>query len=191
MTTSVTRAALAASLALAFVLLPGCGTVSIPLVGGGAPNYAELPEQELHGLAATIEGEVRAGNREPAIENTAGLVVDTPEVVQAIHTRAARAALVDQLLSTGFAAEQPNGTITLLRSGEYKKATSARERDKNALVVMSENQNRWTIYEGIIKASNLRAKSLPAVQDAFYKARVELLQAGQKYEDPSGAVVEK
>ena len=106
-------------------------------------------------------------------------------------TRAARAALVDQLLSTGFAAEQPNGTITLLRSGEYKKATSARERDKNALVVMSENQNRWTIYEGIVKASNLRAKSLPAVQDAFYKARVELLQAGQKYEDPSGAVVEK
>ena len=96
-----------------------------------------------------------------------------------------------KLLSSGFALEQKDGLIAILRSRDYKKATTSDDRDRNALVVMSENANRWSIYEGIVKFSNLSPKSLSAVQDAFFRARVELMESGQKYQDDEGKTVVK
>ncbi len=189
MTISTKHAALFCA-ALACLACAGCASVSgtffTPRV-----DYGDLPQEELARVAGVIEAGVRAGNRELALENTPGIVVDSPGVVQAIHTRAARAELVDRLLSTGHACEQRNGVITLLRTRDYKKSTTSQDRDRNALVVMSENANRWTIYEGIQKASNLKAKSLGAIQDSFYQARVALLAPGQKYEGPGGEMLVK
>lgn len=176
--------------ALVCLACAGCASVSgtffTPRV-----DYGDLPQEELARVAETIEAGVRAGDRELALENTPSIIVDTPEVVQATRTRAARAELVDRLLSSGHACEQRNGVIALLRTRDYKKSTTSQERDRNALVVMSENANRWAIYEGIQKASNLKAKSLGAIQDSFYQARVALLAPGQKYEGPDGQMLVK
>ncbi len=183
------RFSLVAVLLAAPVAVSGCSTVSSFV--HVAPDYSTLPADGVKAAAADIEKAVKSGNRELALANHDGLVLDAPGIGQAVRTRAARAELIAKLLSTGFAIEQKDGLISVMRSREYKKATTSDERDRNALLVMSENANRWTIYEGIVKGSNLAPGSLSAVQDAFYRARIELLTPGQKYQDDAGKTVVK
>ncbi len=174
----------------ATALLCGCASVS-SIFGHGSPDYANVPADTLKKTAQDIEKAVKDGNRELVLANQNGLTLDTPEIKQAVRTRAARAALLAKLLSTGFAIEQKDGLIAILRSRDYKKATTSEERDRNALLVMSENANRWSIYEGIVKLSNLPSKSLSTVQDAFFRARVDLMVSGQKYQDDDGKTAAK
>jgi hypothetical protein len=168
-----------------------CGCSTISSFTRVAPDYSSLPAEALKAAAVEIEKAVKEGNRELALANRDGLTLDSPEITQAVRTRAARAELIGKLLSSGFGLEQENGLISVLRSHEYKKATTSDERDRNALLVMSENANRWSMYEGIVKQSNLSPRALSAVQDAFYRARVELLDSGQKYVDDAGKTVAK
>lgn len=172
------------------LILAGCGATLNPFTRL-SPDYTTVPEAALQDLTREIERNVRDGNRQAVIENTGGLVLDTPEIRQAIRTRAARAELLDQFLSTGHACEEASGLVKVLRSKEYKRFGSSRDRDRYALLVMSENNDRWVIYEGIVKASKLSPRSLSAVQHAFYEARIELMPAGRKYEDGSGNIVVK
>jgi hypothetical protein len=155
------------------------------------PDYSQVPEAALRDAANAIEKAAMQGEREPVLADFPGVVLTTPEIVQAMRTRAARSALVSDLLASGHAYEQANGTIKIINSREYKKNTTPRERDQNALLVMSENQSRWDLYEGIIKASNWSSGALGAVQHSFYEARVALLAAGAKYEDVQGNIVVK
>jgi hypothetical protein len=181
--------AIAALLTLS-ALLCGCGTISSSF-GRMSPDYANVPADALKTAASNIEKAVKKGNRELVLTNLDGLALDSPEINQAVRTRAARAELIGKLLATGFAVEQKDGLISVMRSREYKKATTSDERDRNALLVMSENANRWSMYEGMVKLSNLAPRALSTVQDAFYRARVELLESGQKYQDDSGQTVVK
>ena len=130
-------------------------------------------------------------NARPPLENRERVVVDTPRIRQAVKTRATRNALTADLLATEHAYEQRTGLIAILRSRAYKDATTRQERDRNALVVMSENNDRWAIYEGLLEANDWPAKALPAVQAIFFEERVELLPAGTHYEGPGGDVVAK
>ena len=172
------------------VAFGGCSLIPRPLVSHRV-DYSGLQEGDLRGAAEAVEAAVKAGNREFVPENRGAIVLDTEEIAQAVRTRAARAELVAELLASGFAVEQRNGLISLVRGSAYKKATTSRERDKNALVVMSENANRWTIYEGVQNASNLKSKALGAIQDAFYQARIAQLSPGAKYEDAEGNQITK
>lgn len=176
--------------AAALVVLAGCASVGNPFARM-KPDYNALPAEAMRAVAKEIEAAVARGDREPKVADRGGVVVSTPEIQQAIRTRAARATLVGNFLDTGFAWERSNGLIAILRSREYKRAGASRDRDRNAVVVIGENQNRWTIYEGIIKASKLSPRALGAIQDIFHKARLEHLNAGQKYEDANGAVAVK
>ena len=64
-------------------------------------------------------------------------------------------------------------------------------RDLDALMVNSENRNRWTIYETLIDESGLPSSALSAVEDIFLEARLEVMKPGQKYEDENGDVAFK
>ncbi len=155
------------------------------------PDYADLPVDALREVAREIEQTVHEGNREAEIADRGGIVVSTDTIRQAIRTRAARARLVDAFLETGHAWELKSGLLEILRTREYKKFGTSRDRDRNALVVLGENTDRWAIYEGIINAGNFPAKSRGAVQRIFYEARLEFLPEGAKYEDESGNVAYK
>ena len=146
-----------------------------------APDYSELPVDELRVLATEIETVVSAGREEFTLENTGGLAMGDSAIQQAIRTRAIRHPLISELLDTGFAAEGRNGLIAIKRSSAYKKATSSRQRDRDAMLVMSENRNRWTIYEGLQEANGWSPGSLSAVQETFFRARVPLMKAGQQH----------
>lgn len=140
------------------------------------PDYADLPADELRVLAAKLEAIATAGEEDFTLESTGGIVVDLPDIRQALRTRAIRYPLLEEFLATGFAEEEANGLIAVKRSSAYKKATTSRERDRHALLVMSENENRWAIYEGLLKANQWPPRTLSAVQEIFYQARTASAQ---------------
>jgi hypothetical protein len=155
------------------------------------PDYTTLPEADLRAVAAEIEAAVQAGNRESSIPDRGGITLNTDAIKQAIRTRAARAQLLNDFLDTGHCWERQDGLIWVIRSSEYKKFGKSRDRDRNALLIDSENANRWAIYEGIIDASKLSPKALPAVRAIFAEARVANMKAGQKYESSTGEAATK
>jgi len=178
------------TIALALVLaLAGCNTAN-PFVRL-APDYSEVPKEALEEVALAVEEAVARGDREAVIEGRDGIVLDTPEIRQALRVRAARYEVVRDLLDTGHLYEGASGTIYIERTSAYKKAYSGSQRDRHAMVVQEENKSRWTLYEGIVRASNLSPRALSAVQETFFQARLSLMKPGQRYEDPSGAIVSK
>jgi len=175
------------ALAVALVLCccAGCKSVVNPF-GQMRPDYRELPVDAMRALALEIETAVQAGDRDAQIADREGLVLNET-VRAAIRTRAARSALVTVLLDSGYAFESGGGLVEIIRSKEYKQNTTGRDRDRNAILVMGENEDRWTIFEGIMDASSLPPRTRGAVQEIFHDARVQTMPAGQLYEDASGA----
>lgn len=161
--------------------LTGCSTTNSML--HLAPDYSALPVTELEHVAHSVESIVAAGDQEFALENTDSVTIDTVQMKQAIRNRVIRHELLSELLDTGFAVEKENGLIAIERTSAYKKARSSRQRDRDAMLVMSENNNRWTIYEGLVEVNEWAPRGLSAVQETFFKARVPLMAAGQRHDD--------
>ncbi|MCC6142736.1 MAG: hypothetical protein IT368_02905 [Candidatus Hydrogenedentes bacterium] len=175
------------SLVALLLVLAGCGTVGIPF-GNAAPDYAAVPEEDLRAVAREIELAVQAGEREPAIADRPGVVLNEM-VRQAIRTRAARSELVNTFRNAGAGWEMRSSLLKLETDKEYKQNTTRRQRDRDALLVMNENEDRWRLYEGIVKGSNYSSRSLDAIQAIFFEERVAILPIGQLYEGPDGAPV--
>lgn len=168
----------------------GCASISNPFVHM-KPDYTAVPAEALREAALEIEKAVQNGERQPEIANREGIVVNDATVMQAIRMRAARIGLVNELLEAGHAVEARNGTVSIIRNKDYKRATTRRQRDRNALVVMNENSDRWTLYEGLLKASRFPRRSLSAIQACFHGARVAVMAPGQAYEDAGGQIIVK
>lgn len=177
-------------LLMVLFVFSGCSTLSSPFVSL-APDFSALPEADMRALAANIERTVQAGNRDTIVENRGVLNVSSDEIRHAIRTRCARAELVKDMLDQGFVFEDSKGLITVIRNQDYKARTTSKERDRHAMIVMGENSNRWTIYEGVMKDSNLEPRSLSAIQAIFNQERVKLMSSGQLYEDAEGNRVAK
>ncbi len=170
------------------LVLGGCGSIlpSAPSLTRSGAGNSKVPVEALGEVAREIERQVAEGNREPVLQNREGVVVETPEIRQAVRTRAARAGLVSDFLDTGHGWERRNGRLWIIRTQAYKASGTSRTRDLDALMVNSENRNRWTIYEALIDESGLPSRSLSAVEDIFLEARLEFMKPGQKYEDVNG-----
>jgi hypothetical protein len=169
------------------LLLGGCISIASPF-GHSKPNFAKFPVEDMKSIALEIEQAVQKGERQPEIADRGGLKISTDAIRQAIRTRAARSELLNEFLSSGNATEDFDGLVALTPTKEYKKKASGKERDRDALLIMSENSSRWAIYEGIRDASDLPAKSLSAIQNIFHEARVQCLTQGQKYADENKEV---
>ncbi len=172
---------------VAMIVLTGCQTITSP-IGMRRPDYTALPEETMRDIAYEIEQIVAEGRRDFTIQDRESIVVNTEEVLHAIRTRAARSELIDEFRDTGHAWERRDGHLWIIRSREYRDAGTRRDRDRNALMISGESENRWTIYEGIRKASNLRPAALPAIQEIFFEVRLEFMSPGQKYETEAGEV---
>lgn len=172
------------------LMLFSCGTVLHPFVRI-APNYSIVDADKLQKCAEYIEEQIWMGNREPDLNVVEGINLDTPTIRQAIKTRSARVELVKSLFDKGYIYEQNNGLVAIQRNRNYKRSTNRRERDKNALVVMGENNDRWALYEGIVEANNYPSRALSTVQDIFYRAQVNVLQQGHKYQNDQGEIMQK
>lgn len=155
------------------------------------PDYAALPVEGLHDVARAIEQAVADGVRDPSLPSRDGIMLSGDAVLQSIRTRAARSELIIGFRETGHAAEMRNGTIAIVNSREYKKASRRGDRARNALLIMSENDDRWKLYEGLVEDNNFPPRSLSAVQRIFFEARLETLGVGQRYEDEDSELVSR
>jgi len=175
---------------MVLILVSGCVSIGNPFLKI-KPDYSTVPAEELKAFAREIEQYVVDGEREPAFDTYPSIKADNEEIQQAIRMRAARSHLIQELLNSGFAYEQKAGTIATIRTREYKRATDRHKRDQDALVVINENANRWTLYESLVKASHWQPGALGAVQDAFFEARRDLLAPGQKFQESDDSIVAK
>ncbi len=166
----------------------GCNTVLSPFVNL-KPDFNALPAEEMRVLALEIEQAVQEVDRSAQFEDRPGLIVNEEAILQAIRTRAARSELVNKFRGSEFGVEEPDGLIHILRTKEYNKTTTYRQRDRNALLVMGENNDRWAIYEGIRETSKLTPRALGAIQRIFYEVRLETLPPGQNYKDAEGNIL--
>ena len=165
----------------------GCARVSNPFVRMKADTGA-VPADAIRDVAEQIESAVREGDREPDIDG-GSLSLDTPEIKQAIRARAARNELLQEFLSRGFAFEGQGGLVYIIRNREYKDATTRRERDRQAMLILGENDNRWTLYEEIARVNDLGSKSVSAIQKIFADTRISMMESGQKYKNDAGDTV--
>lgn len=164
----------------AMSLLAGCAATNAFV--RMTPDYTDLPVEDVKAVARSIEAIVAEGSETFTIESAGGIQTDTPEILQAVRTRAIRKPLITEFLDGGFGIEEANGLIAIQRGSAYKKATTSGQRDREALLVMSENNNRWTIYEGLLKANNWPPSALSAIQSIFFEARIAHLADGQQHE---------
>ncbi len=169
------------------ITLVGCQSIGVPFMAA-RPDYSKVPVETLREVAREIEQIVADEQREFTLADRGGIVVSAEDVRHAIRTRAARHELLSMLLDSGHAWERRDGQVWIIRTREYRDFGSRRDRDRYALTVDGESADRWTIYEGIIRDSNLSPKALPAVQRIFFEERVKLMAPGQKYETESGDV---
>ncbi len=183
------RRCMGAGAVLLLAVFTGCagnGPAPSPSAESEAASGGRAPVEALRAAAAEIERQVHDGNREPVLTNLEGLVVDTPEIRLAVRTRAARIGLINALRDAGYAWERPNGRLWMLVTDEYKKATSSRRRDIDAITVNGENGDRWAIYEGLIQANKLPQGVLNDIQRIFFDERRAFMSPGQIYQGPDG-----
>ncbi len=153
------------------------------------PDYAELPADGLRDVALAIEQAVADGERAPSLPSRDGIVLSGDAVLQAIRTRAARSELIVGFRGTGHIAEMRNGTVKIINSREYKKESRRGDKSRNALLIMSENDDRWRLYEGLVEDNNFPPRSLSAIQQIFFEARLQTLATGDRYEDENSEIV--
>ena len=165
-------------------LLAGCQTF-MPAFTRMKPEYEELPVDTLKACALDIERAIQDGIS-PDLTDKPNLILNSPAIQQAITTRVSRTELVNELLDKGFAWERRNGHLYIIRSREYKQATTRRERDRNALIVTGEWDDRWMLYEQLRKVNDFPPKTLTAIQRIFHEARLEVMKPGQLYETVDG-----
>ena len=172
------------------LLLPGCATFQ-SVVSSVAPDYNEFSSDSMLEAAVMIEQGVLDGEREPELPEFPGLTFDTEEIRQALRIRAVRVHLIQEFLNTGHSREQNNGKIAIIRTDEYKRSKSSKQRDRDALFVITENRDRDMIYTSIQDANQLSPAGRSAVVKLFVQARVQLMSPNQKYQDESGNTVVK
>ena len=166
----------------------GCAKYGNP-IGHTNADYTKLPVKTVEEVAHRLEEETRKGNRTPDLAPHNSFKIDSPEIKQAMRSRAARAQLVIDLLDTGHMYEKRNGKIAIIRTKAYKNSGTSETRDRDALVVISENSDRSIIYQSLQKINTLNPAERSAIVEIFFKTRIQLMQPGHRYEGAEGEII--
>jgi len=150
------------------------------------PDYNALPVDTVRQAAIYLEEGVKSGDREPTLTPMNGFIIDTPEIRQALRSRAARSELIQDILTQGHAVEKANGKISIIRNSAYKKSTTSKQRDRDALFIIMENRDRVIIYQSLTDANTLNPAARSAMESLFQQARIEQMEPGQLYDDAEG-----
>ncbi len=167
------------------IFLSSCATIQTT-VARATPDYNALPADSVRETAAYFEKGIKDGIREPVLQSLDDLIIDTPEIRQALRSRAARSELVQDILSRGNAVEKANGKISIIRNNAYKKSTTSKLRDRDALFIIMENRDRVIIYQSLTDTNNLNPAGRSAMESIFQQVRIEQLEPGQLYDDANG-----
>jgi hypothetical protein len=163
-------------------LFPACA-----MFGKGKP----FPEESMKKLVTSIEDAVRQGDREAKIPECDGLTAASTEFAQLLRTRAARYPAYQELMDAGYGYEEQDGLVAINATKDYRKATKSRERARHALVVLQENNDRWAMYDTLLKENKIGGGKLKQLRAIFGAVRVGGMPQGWLYQDADGKIVGK
>ena len=104
----------------------------------------------------------------------------TPEIQQALSGRQNRYSDLQNLKSQGAIGENKSGYVEILNSAPGGAAT-----------VNQENEDRRTLYRGIVDQNNLGAQGMSEVERVFAEVQRDKARPGDFIQSPSGQWTQK
>ena len=143
-----------------------------------------LDEQTARRIAVFVE-DVAAGRSaaESLPESVDGVIISQPDVTAAIESRRDRFDELARYKAMLCIGENRRGLA------HYRKCEACKDRQVRNLVsmlILSENADRWAIYEGIVKSNRLPSRALKTLQEAFRAEHESRASSGELYQTQSG-----
>ena len=162
---------------LLWLLIVGCAALS---------REPPLPEESVTKIAAAIEQTVLTGAEAGiTVEDAPGFKARLFEVVQAMQARQARVETVTEFKQKGYVGEGARGLIKYVKNDECR--ADARLHDRVANVILSENADRWRIYETLARENRLSTRGRKRIQAIFHQVRIEVARPRELVQLSPGA----
>jgi len=116
-------------------------------------------------------------------ESVDSTTIGLPDVITAIESRRARRDALAQYKAMLCMGENRRGLV------HYRKCEACEERHVRNLVdmlILSENDDRWAIYETIVKSNRLPSSARRTLQEAFRAEHEARTLSGELYQTQDG-----
>jgi hypothetical protein len=143
-----------------------------------------MPETSIQEATAAIERTVVEGETAVALNDQPGFKVRSPEVAMAVMGRQARIGIVTEFKRKGYVGECAKSLLKYVKNPECRKDSRLHGRVAN--VILSENADRWRIYEELAKLNRQSGSGRKRIQAAFHKVRIELARPGDMIQISAG-----
>jgi len=170
------RARLPSTVYLLLFAVAGCAAFS---------KQPTMPEASIEEAATVIERTVIEGETPVVVNDRPGFKVRSPEVAMAVMGRQARIAIVMEFKRKGYVGECARSLLKYVENPECRKDSRLHGRVAN--LIMSENADRWRIYEELAKLNRQSGSGRKRIQAAFHKARIDLARPGDMIQLSTGA----
>ena len=155
----------------------GCAVLSKP---------PEIPEEALKKAATAIERAVLAdAGSAITLKDEPEFKVRTTEIERAVRSRQSRIGIVAEFKQKGYVGEGVRGLLRYVKNPECD--TDARLHARVANVILSENADRWRIYEALARENHLSGSGRKHIQAIFHQVRIEVARPGDLLQLTPGA----
>ena len=159
------------------LIAAGCAAIS---------KEPEVPEEALKRAVAAIEQAVIEGAG-TAVEVAAEpeFKVNVQAIEPAVRSRQSRSKIVAEFKQKGYVGENARGLLKYVKNPDCQKDGQLHTRVAN--VILSENADRWRIYEALARENHLSGTGRKHIQTIFREVRIELAQPGDLLQLTPGA----
>jgi len=164
-----------------------CVVLTAALMGCAmfGPGSAESLDAETARQIASLVETVVAGDMEAELlpDSVGSVTIRLPAVMAAIESRRNRFASCARYKELNCIGENREGLA------EYRKCDACQNRGTRNLVyalIVAENDDRWSIYEGIVKSNHLGRSARKTLQQSFRAEHEARASSGELYQTPEG-----
>ncbi len=158
------------------LVVTGCAALS---------DRVEVPEEALQEAAVAIERTVVGGEASVVLKDQPEFKARSPEIMLAMMGRQARIGIVTEFKRQGYVGENARALLKYVKNAACQKDSTLHARVAN--VILSENADRWRIYEELARLNGLSGSGRKSIQAAFHRARIELARPGDMIQLNTGA----
>lgn len=163
--------------------------VALLLAAAGCAAFSrqpEVPEEAMRRAATAIERAVLEGaDSEIAFEDQPEFKGAAREVERAVRSRQSRIGVVGEFKQKGYVGENARGLLKYVKNSECQKDSRLHTRVAN--VILSDNGDRWRIYETLARENHLSGSGRKRIQTIFHEVRIELARPGDLLQLTDGA----
>jgi hypothetical protein len=143
-----------------------------------------VPEAAVHEVATAIERTVIEGEASVALEDQPDFKARSPEIALAMMGRQSRIGIVTEFKRKGYVGECARSLVKYVKNPDCQKDSKLHSRV--AYVIVSENTDRWRIYEELRKMNRVSGSGRKRIQAIFHEVRLELARPGDMIQRGAG-----